>query len=223
MVYPRLGKNYRVIYKRGPSTVAWFLFGLAILSWSAFILLSSYPVLAYVYYLARPATSALLSLSLRDTTLRSNELRSGTAEVSPVKDVSLPEGHYMSIPVIGVDSVLWEASLDNYEVALKKGVWRVPDFGIPGSSDKPMILAAHRFGYVAWTQNYRVQNSFFNLPKLVAGDRIEVIWDQRRYEYQVERVVEGTAIDDYSGDLILYTCKFLVSPLRYFVYARLVN
>jgi sortase (surface protein transpeptidase) len=123
-----------------------------------------------------------------------------------------------------VDTILWEASYSDYESALKKGVWRVPDFKAPFDSaqGKPMILAAHRFGYLDWTQEYRLKNSFYELPKVKIGDKIQVIWDQHRYNYEVTRVAEGTKIDDYSGDLILYTCKFLVSPERYFVYAKLV-
>lgn len=87
---------------------------------------------------------------------------------------------------------------------------------------KPTILAAHRFGYLEWTQEYRLKNAFYNLPKLKNGDMVEIIWDQHKYTYQVQDVVEGTEITDYTSDLILYTCKFLVSPTRIFVYARLI-
>jgi len=86
----------------------------------------------------------------------------------------------------------------------------------------PVILSAHRFGYLEWTNEYRRKNSFFNLPKLEEGDEIELIWDQRRFVYRVVRIVEGEEIDDYSTDLILYTCKYLVSPVRVIVYASRV-
>jgi LPXTG-site transpeptidase (sortase) family protein len=222
----RIDKKYRVIYKRGPSTVALMFAGMAVAAWFIFASLSSYPVFAYLYYVVKPATSGLISKALQETSVRSKPTKVETNIPSnevAVKDVSLPEGHYLSIPKIGVDTILWEASGEEYEKALKKGVWRVGDFAEPGQSGKPVILAAHRFGYLEWTQEYRLKNSFYNLPKLKVGETIEVIWDQRRYTYQVERVTEGTEIDDYSGDLILYTCKFLVSPLRYFVYAKLIS
>jgi sortase (surface protein transpeptidase) len=86
-----------------------------------------------------------------------------------------------------------------------------------------VILAAHRFGYLEWTNEYRIKNSFFNLPKLNPGDEFEILWDQRHYKYKVAKVTEGEEIDDYSYDAILYTCKFLVSKTRIFVYAKRVN
>jgi LPXTG-site transpeptidase (sortase) family protein len=139
-------------------------------------------------------------------------------------DKTVPEGHYLNIPKIGVDTVIWEGESDNYDRALKKGVWRVMDFAEPPKPDgKPIILAAHRFGYLEWTQSYRLKNSFYKLPELKNGDMVEIIWDQRRYSYQIQKVEEGTEITDYSSDLIMYTCKFLVSPVRIFVYATLTK
>lgn len=225
----RASKKYRVIYKRGPSVVAAVFAGMALASWAVFALLSSYPVLAYVYYTLAPATSNLLSRSLFETAQGSVKAdvweTEETAELERVpKDVSLPEGHYLTIRRIGVDTVIWEGDYSEYERVLRHGVWRVPDFPKPNEygGGKPVIMAAHRFGYLEWTQEYRLKNSFYDLPKLKVGDEIEIMWDQRRYVYQVTRVEEGTEITDYSGDLILYTCKFLVSPVRIFVYASLV-
>ncbi len=229
----KIDKKYRIIYKRGPSTVAAVFLGVAVLAWGLFLVITGFPVAAYAYYTVRPATSQILSQALADTALRSSELRSGTAGHAAIdvpvstdigRDVSLPEGHYVTIPSIGVDTVIWEAPYSDYETALKKGVWRVPDFAAPGDgSGKPVILAAHRFGYLDWSQDFRVKNSFYNLPNLKAGDKIRVIWDQHQYVYEVQALTEGTEITDYSADLILYTCKFLVSPVRYFVYAKLLN
>lgn len=181
-----------------------------------------------------PRTTELLGKALQETskTIASAQiLRPSPVIVEPpivaevTRDKSLPEGHYLSIPKIGVDTVIWEAPSENYEQVLRKGVWRVPDFSDPITPlpGKPMILAAHRFGYLEWTQSFRLKNSFYKLPSLKEGDKIEVVWDQHRYNYLVTKVKEGTEIDDYSSDLILYTCKFLVSPVRIFVYAKLVK
>ena len=134
----------------------------------------------------------------------------------------LPKDNHLIISSIGVDTSLQEATYDNYEEALKKGVWRVSDFGAPGD-DKPTILAAHRFGYLAWSNSYRRHNSFFNLPKLKVGDTVEVIWHQRKYKYEVYAEGKGTEISDYSADLILYTCESLVGEERIFKYARLLE
>jgi sortase (surface protein transpeptidase) len=102
-------------------------------------------------------------------------------------------------------------------------VWRVPDFGTAYERKLPMILAAHRFGYIAWTNQYRRQNSFFNLPELVPGDKVEVIWNQRRYVYEIYAGEEGKEITQYTADLILYTCKLLESDIRIFRYAKLIE
>ena len=229
----RIQKKYRVIYKRGPSTVAAVFAGVAVIAWIAFVGLSGYPIVAYAYYTVLPKTSGLLSTALTETAKRAERPLSTPKPVElpaepaglPEKNVSLPEGHYLTIPKIGVDTVIWEGEYDEYEKLLRHGVWRVPDFSLPDKKEegKPVILVAHRFGYLDWTQEYREQNSFFNLPELAPGDEIELMWDQRKYKYMVERVEEGRDIADYGVDLILYTCKFYVSPIRIFVYAKLIN
>ncbi|MFH1244826.1 MAG: hypothetical protein V1487_04635, partial [bacterium] len=126
----RIEKKYRVIYKRGPSTVAAIFAGMAIAGWGVFAILSSYPVVAYVYYTVIPATSNLLSQSLSQTgkqsagQAKSEQVDQGKRELIP-KDVSLPEGHYLTIPIIGVDTVVWEGDYSEYERVLRHGVWRV--------------------------------------------------------------------------------------------------
>lgn len=230
----RREKKYQILYKSGPSTLAAVFAGMALALWAIFAILSSYPVGLYIYYSVQPKTTELLSQALQET---SREITANAAVELPVaetvsttqisKDVSLPDGHYLSIPKIGLDTVIWEGALDNYESALRKGVWRVDDFATPDTSlgefDRPVILAAHRFGYIDWSQEYRLKNSFYNLPDLKTGDEIEIVWDKHRYKYQVTKVEEGTEITDYSSDLIMYTCKFLVSPIRIVVYAKLIN
>lgn len=228
----RREKKYRILYKRGPSTLALIFAGMAMALWGIFAFLSSYPVGLYLYYSVVPKTTELLGKALRQTSVEMMaEARDNPTSVIPAeqvtpqisKDLSLPEGHYINIPKIGVDTSILEAPSEKYETALRKGVWRVGEFGTPDKGDKPIILAAHRFGYLEWSQDYRVKNSFYKLPDLKNGDMVEVVWDQHRYTYQVQKVEEGTEITDYSSDLVMYTCKFLVSPIRIFVYAKLVK
>ena len=221
----RVDKKYKVIYKRGPSTLALIFAGMALAGWAIFIGLSSFPVGAYLYYTVVPSTSKILAEALSQTGRAVAGEPNPVSEDKPViqRDPTLPEGQYLAIPKIGLDTEIWEAPYTDYERVLHKGVWRVPDFADPTVEGKPMILAAHRFGYLEWTQAHRLKNSFYNLPKLSGGDQIAVVWGQHRYVYRVDRVVEGTEIDDYQADLILYTCKFLVSPVRIFVYASLVE
>ncbi|MBP9702684.1 sortase [Candidatus Woesebacteria bacterium] len=238
----RREKKYQIIYKRGPSTLALVFAGMALSLWGIFALLSSYPIFLYFYYTVMPGTSKLLSKALAQTGTESTQVVMRQTPIAvpdepkPVitLDPSLPEGQYLTIPTIGVDTAVLEASSSAYEDALRKGVWRVPEFSTPdgvspsASSGQnngkiPIILAAHRFGYVDWTQSYREQNSFYNLPDVAVGESIVLTWNQHRYTYKVTKIEEGTEITDYSSNLILYTCKFLVSPIRIIVYADLVE
>lgn len=141
----------------------------------------------------------------------------------PAFNASLPVENRISIPSLGVDSAIHEASYENYEDALKQGVWRAPDFNTPSNQTRPTIVAAHRYGYLAWSNLYRRQNSFFNLPKLKEGETIEIVWRQRKYVYTVYAESTGEAIEDYSADLILYTCNDLSSDVRIVKYARLLK
>lgn len=140
----------------------------------------------------------------------------------PPKDETLPQGDWLIIPRIGVRTPLRKT--EKPEVALEKGVWQVPDFGVPGDRTQPMILAAHRFGWQWWWKDeYWKYNSFYNLPTTEPGDMIEIISDQRKWIYEIYAGEEGEEITDYKADLILYTCKFLKSPIRHFRYARIVD
>jgi len=143
-------------------------------------------------------------------------------EYQPKLDPSLPLENRIKITSAKIDTTINEATLDNYENALKKGVWRVADFGTPADRSKPLILAAHRYGYLKWSIPYRLKNSFYNLPKLKNGDTVEIVWRQRKYIYQVYAEGEGESIADYDADLILYTCENLSSPVRIFRYAKLL-
>jgi hypothetical protein len=146
----------------------------------------------------------------------------GSPPYQPPIDPTLPEGSWLIIPRIGVRTQL-QRTMDAEE-ALATGVWHVPDFGSPGDTEKPIILAAHRFGWKWWWQSeYWKYHSFYLLPDTQPGDRIEIIADQRKWIYEIYAGEEGVEITDYEADVILYTCKFLDSPLRHVRYARLIN
>ncbi len=140
----------------------------------------------------------------------------------PDLDSNLPDGSWIMIPKIGVNSLLQRTQ--NSTQALDAGVWMDPDFGDVGGRDLPIIIAAHRFGFKWWWKtNYYRLNSFYYLPSLDVGEKIELVKDQRRWIYEIYQKEEGLEISDYSADLILYTCKFLNSPIRYFQYAKLIE
>lgn len=155
-----------------------------------------------------------------------NKLTEATKNASgrnlPAFNPALPKTNRLLVPSIGVDTEIEEATYNNYESALKKGVWRVSDFGQPDKIGAPVILAAHRFGYIAWSNSYRHYNSFYNLPKVKVGDTVVIDWQQRQYTYGVYKTENATAISDYSADLILYTCESLSGEERVFVYAKLI-
>jgi len=140
----------------------------------------------------------------------------------PPVDPSLPTQNGLIIDNIGVKGEIHEG--EDWQNILKKGIWRVPDFATPVSNDnKPIIMAAHRWGYLDWSSGFRKLNSFYNLPKLKEGDKIQIVWEQRKFEYEVYLVQTGTEIPEYNADLILYTCQLWNSPVRFFVYASRIN
>lgn len=141
----------------------------------------------------------------------------------PRYNASLPSENRLIIRSAGIETAINEASQENFEDALRIGVWRVNDFGNPFDRKLPTILTAHRYGYLKWSIPYRLKNSFYNLPKLREGDTVEIIWQKRKYIYKVYKEEKGENISDYSADLILYTCESLNSPVRIFRYAKLLE
>lgn len=214
-----------VVYSRLPFISA-VLFTLAFGLWILSFLIFSVPIIPRIYYSLNPNTSFSLEgmLGRPVASLGSTLVEAGEKIVyQPPFDPNLPQINSLKIDKIGVDTAIIEESTETHEEALRQGVWRVPDLGNPFEREKPTILAAHRFGYLAWSNQYRRQNSFYNLPKVGERDRVEIIWNQRRYVYEIYKADEGEEISDYSADLILYTCRFLESDIRIFRYARLVE
>lgn len=139
----------------------------------------------------------------------------------PPLDTSLSETNSIKISSIGVDSKIVQNL--NSSQGLEEGIWIVPEYGNPENNNLPIIIAAHRFGYVYWSSEFRVKSSFYNLPKLKVGDRVQIIWNQRSYEYEVYKAENSSQISDYDADLILYTCKMYNSPERVFRYLNRIN
>lgn len=176
-----------------------------------------------IYYAFFPVESIAIQPATAGSVL-GGEFDSGPVKVQyiPEYNPDLPDGDWLVIPSIGVRTQLRKTP--EPEEALAEGVWWVPDYGNPGSTELPMILAAHRFGWDWWWKDdYWRYNSFYLLPETKPGDMIEVISDHRKWVYEIYAGEEGDLISDYSADMILYTCKFLNSPVRHFRYARLIN
>lgn len=170
--------------------------------------------------------SSFVSKLIAETAKKEEErqvLSNVNPKYQPRYDVTLPKKNTLVIPSIGIETEIREAVYENYEDALKEGVWRAPDFSTPYERNDPTILAAHRYGYLAWSNIFRRKSSFYNLPKLKEGEIVKVIWRQREYIFEVYKTEKGEKISDYSADLILYTCESLNSPQRIFKYARLLE
>ena len=205
---------------------------LGISLWVLTVIFVATPIWPYVFYRLSPGTSDALAATIGNTATNiviPTEVEESSRSLEntrddnplPVFDPSLPEDNGLIIDKIGVRGQIHEG--DDWATILKTGVWRVPDFGTPEDTKQPMILAAHRWGYVTWTNSFRTLNSFYNLPKLAVGDQIEVIWNQRKYIYEIYASETGDKISDYSANLILYTCELWNSPVRIFKYAKRVT
>jgi sortase (surface protein transpeptidase) len=221
----RIGKRtHGVIFLFRRSVVSGVFLGLAIVCLVVALTMAGIPVGAMVWYRVFPRTSDVLARVLRRPVVGFEEVvHSVPVEPwQPEVDESLPEGNWVRIESIGLETQIVEKEYASYEEALQQGVWRVPDMGTAYERRLPMILVAHRFGYLAWSNAYRRQNSFFNLPKLENGDQVEVIWGQRKYTYEIYDGEEAPQVTNYTADLILYTCKFLESDVRIFRYGRLI-
>lgn len=198
---------------------------LGIAFWFCATVLAFLPSWPHLYYRLFPQTSQALASTIASTISPINTtIATPSAVVKaptlPDIDPSLPKENGLIIEKIGVKGLVHEGA--NWEQILKTGIWRVPDFGTPESNSMPIILAAHRWGYLDWSAAFRKLNSFYSLPNLAVGDTIEIIWNQRPYEYKVYSIESGTKISEYKANLILYTCQLWNSPLRYFVYANRV-
>jgi sortase (surface protein transpeptidase) len=202
---------------------------LGITFWLLAIIFVFFPIWPHLYYRLSPKTSdqlaATLSLNPSQEAPKPSKTPVKTTEAEkitlPSVDPSLPTKNGLIIDSIGLRGEIHEG--DNWQDILKLGVWRVPDFATPEETGKPIILAAHRWGYLSWSNAFRKLNSFYNLPKLKNGDKISLVWNQRQFEYEVYTTSQGSAITDYSANLILYTCQLWNSPVRIFVYAKRVD
>lgn len=207
-------------------TVIKVYIALGFLFLTASIVFLSIPIAPYIMYRVKP--------DLTDTEIDNISRRITEDSIIPVVvdedeekdtlpeyDPTLPEEPYLLIPEIKVSSPIGQSS--DPEESLENGTWMAPDYGSPEDNSLPIITAAHRFGYVYWDKETRNRVSFFNLPSTGIGDTVEIIWNQRKFEYVIYATDESTYIKDYEADLILYTCKYFNSPQRIFRYARRVN
>jgi len=193
------------------------LVSLGIFFWFFALILAFAPSWPHLYYRLFPRTSATLASSLSQNPSLTPTNTPSPASL-PAFNPSLPLENGLIIDSIGVRGEIHPG--ENWQEILQQGIWQVPNFGTPEQDQTPTILAAHRWGYLSWTNTFRHLNSFYNLPKLKTGDQITINWNQRQYLYQIYAEEVSEQITDYSADLILYTCQLWNSPLRIIKYAK---
>lgn len=199
---------------------SWLYSGIGILLWVFAFGLILIPVFPHIWYRLNPTATTEEVQALEPKGLSKPEEKKEEVEL-PKFDETLPKTNSVIIPSIGVNSPINEGP--DYEKALEKGSWLVNNFGTPDNNAYSIILASHRFGYISWSLQQRKEMSFFSLPKTKVGDTIEIIWGQRRYEYEIYKAETSQQISDYDADLILYTCLLFNSPDRIFRYAKRIN
>ena len=207
-----------------------------ILFWSLTLIFTLLPSWPHIYYRLSPQTSTVLASTIASTASQAQETIKKPSPTPPTLtptptqiprpalpevDPSLPKENGLIIDKIGVRGEIHEG--EDWQQILRQGIWRFPNFDIPSSNYQPIILAAHRWGYLEWSPSFRKLNSFYSLPQLKEGDTIKIIWEQRPFEYRVYLTETGTNITDYNADLILYTCQLWNSPVRFFVYTTRTN
>lgn len=119
-----------------------------------------------------------------------------------------PAVNRIVIPKIGVDIPYGEGV-----AALDKGAqWRFPDRGNPEKGGN-FIIAAHRFSIQPTPQGTIEKSPFYNIDKLVIGDKIVADYDGDRYAYEITKMfdVKPTQIEieapSEESKLTLYSCE----------------
>lgn len=138
-------------------------------------------------------------------------LLTGKPEGATAQKLTQPAGEYgdrLFIPSINVDVGIYTGGSD----VLEKGAWhRQPQNGNPEDGGN-FVLSAHRFVMSYTPQGTAVRSPFYNVGKLVVGDRLYVDYHDKRYEYKITKKYsvkpDALAIEDRTDEprLTLYAC-----------------
>lgn len=113
------------------------------------------------------------------------------------------------IPTIGVDVAVVEG---DSEAVLDKGAWhRQPQNGSPEKGGN-FVLSAHRFQLGLTPQQTSAKSPFYHIEKLQTGDKIQVDYNGKRYNYEVvkkykvDRFAVGIEGPSDEAKMTLYSC-----------------
>ncbi|MFH1543243.1 MAG: hypothetical protein ABIE03_01790 [Patescibacteria group bacterium] len=84
-------------------------------------------------------------------------------------------------------------------------------------SNNPDLIAIHRFGWSTLSPDQKMKQTLYHVDKLNKGDNVYIIWNGEKYKFQIDEITEDKNNPDFNNKTILYTCKFMLSRLRYFV------
>lgn len=132
--------------------------------------------------------------------------------MKPIDVKALPEpkrtDNRIVIPKIGVNIPYGEGT-----AALDRGAeWRYPSRGNPETGGN-FIIAAHRFSIQPTPQGTIEKSPFYNIDKLVIGDKIIADYSGVRYGYEITKIfdVKPTQIEieapSTEAKLTLYSCE----------------
>lgn len=142
--------------------------------------------------------------------LRPPDIQELTISAETTEDLSV---NRLIIPAIGVDMQIGSER-------------RFLDFGgwvqSSNQENEPNLIAIHRFGWDNLSPEQKIKQTLYHVQKLKGGDKIYLIWNGKRYQYEVTNLTDDTNNPPITDDLVLYTCKFFNSNHRIFVQTKRV-
>jgi LPXTG-site transpeptidase (sortase) family protein len=187
--------------------------------WQAIILYGA--VFSYALFLSIPYLPRLLTIVPEyHTRITPPPTETTLHEIAQSDATPIPGPSRLSVSSIQINGgQIFEGDTED---TLSKGIWHRPASSTPDKGGNT-VLAAHRFQFLSGN------DTFYNLDKVAAGDPIELIWNGKKYLYQVtsSSVVTSRAvsIEDNTAEpiLTLYTCTPLwTSQNRLVVVAKLI-
>lgn len=174
--------------------------GLALLLY--LILLPLYPAVRYKLASQGQAQSDWQSLEVvkKQTEEVANHLSTAEFAVSPNRVI---------ISKIGVNAPIIESTSEAY--ALSRGAWLLPNTSTPAKGGNT-VISGHRFKYLP-PNNL----TFYLFHKLVKGDIVSVLWQNKEYYYKIKeiKVVKPTDLSILAPTakptLTLFTCDPIYS------------
>ena len=179
----------------------------------------SYPFLPAIAYRLHPPKPVL---PYGDNTAAAGLLQARFGSLPVVQQRTVPDGHRLLIPTIGVNVQIVEGQ--NESALDRGGVWRIPSTSTPVSGSNT-VISGHRWKYLPPSSI-----SLYLLDKVQDGDPIMILWDKKVFTYRVRgrEIVTPDRTDILHGTdqptLTIFTCTPLFSTShRLVLYADLIS